>query len=187
MVRHRSSGGSMNVGDLVRWNHPSETDVGIVVVAPKHERSNTLLAALGNFENTNTKHTKLAMGKRREAQTTNTEQFPGLPLPGTAQKTLCWVSNSSGTNKHMTANQEYILAPVPESRKVKNKAMKELSTKTIHAEVDGLNFQERESELVKEVAYWKHMAEDRARLLDEMEGKNLHLNRELDDMWDKYC
>jgi hypothetical protein len=159
---------------------------------PAHERGNTLLSVLGNTENdgwVTVSSKRLAGSRRMREKQTPEESFPGLPPPQKATKPLCWVSNSSGSNEHMKPNEEFQLAPVPESAKVTNKknSMQVLSKTSTNDAVDTLNFQEKENDLKVEVKYWKELAESRAVLLDDMEHKINGLNRELDDMFDRYC
>lgn len=163
---------------------------------PIHERNNTLLSLIGNTENDGwiTVSSKRLAGSRQrekkqtERQHTN-ESFPDLPLPQKATKPLCWVSRSSGSNEHLKPKEEFKIAAVPESAKVKNKKtpMQVLSKTSTNDAVDTLNFQEKEDVLKKDVKYWKELAESRAVLLDDMEHKINSLNRELDDMFDRYC
>ena len=163
---------------------------------PAHERNNTLLSVLGNTENdgwVTVSSKKLAGSRRmREKQTEKQspeENFPTLPTPQKPHKPLCWVSKSSGSNEHMKPKEEFQLAPVPESAKVKNKkaSMQVLSKTLTNDAVDKLNFQEKENVLKEDVKYWKELAESRAVLLDDMEMKINSLNRELDDMFERYC
>ena len=163
---------------------------------PIHERNNTLLSLIGNTENDGwiTVSSKRLAGSRRrekkqtENQPTN-ESFPGLPSPQKATKPLCWVSSSSGSNEHLKSKEEFKIAAVPESAKVKNKktSMQVLSKTSTDDAVDALNFQERENILNEDVKYWKALADSRAVILDDMENKINSLNRELDDMFDRYC
>ena len=162
---------------------------------PAHEKNKTLLSVLkNNQDNGWIKVSSKKIGglhriKEKQTEKSSTESFPELPIPQKPHKPLCWVSNSSGTNEHMKPKDEFKLAPVPESAKVKNKkdSMQVLSKTTTNDAIDSLNFQEKENTLREEVKYWKEIAESRGHLLDEMESKIISLNRELDDMYERYC
>ena len=161
---------------------------------PAHERNNTLLSMFENTKNDGwvTVTSRKFAGARKRNETsvqTKKESFPELPQPQTYVKPLCWVSKSSGSNEHMKPKDEFKLAPVPESAKVKNKTVSfvTLNKSTMNDSIDEMNFKEREIKLQQEVTKWKDIAENRALLLDEMETKINYLNKELDDMYDRYC
>lgn len=152
---------------------------------PQHEQTNTLLAMVNTA--TMDEHFKNSKGTSRKRKPAtqkqgNTEMFPTLGNPAKTNS-LTWVTpSSSTTNDAFTGT----LAPVPESKKVSSKPkMQVLSKTTTNDAVDNLNFQEEKEKLLADIEKWQQVAEERAKMLDDMEWEISRLRRELDDAYDR--
>ena len=158
---------------------------------PAHERENTLLSVLGaatidnTFQNASAPRPSFNKDKHQPIGNKQMQAFPQLGENNIKIKTnTSWVTELSDSNEHMKQNDDYMLAPVPESKKVKNK-MQVLNKSTTNDAVDNLNFKKLEKELLAEISRWKRIAEERAEILDEFETTIRCLNRELDDLYNK--
>ena len=157
---------------------------------PAHERSNTLLSLVGNsidqtFKNAPPPRPTFNNARPQNVQGEPKQSFPSLGENRSTVKSNTWVTETSYTNNHMKTKDEYVLAPVPDSKRVKK--MQFLDKSSINDAVDNLNFKEREKELHAEIDHWKRIAEERAVLLDEFEATIGKLNTELDNyLYDNY-